>query len=164
MPLHILKLCVGADSIRDLEDWIADIDPNVWARIRSFGEMPAGEYIRRRRRVLAWMEEAQTRLADLDAFVTPTIAITAPPVAAVEALDDYRRHNTAASRNAAILSLLDFCAVSLPVGRDLAGIPVGMQVAARRGEERGLTALCVAIERRLGTPLARLGVPPEVAQ
>jgi aspartyl-tRNA(Asn)/glutamyl-tRNA(Gln) amidotransferase subunit A len=148
----------------DFEDWIADIDPNVWARIRSFGEMPAGEYIRRRRRVLAWMEEAQTRLADLDAFVTPTIAITAPPVAAVEALDDYRRHNTAASRNAAILSLLDFCAVSLPVGRDLAGIPVGMQVAARRGEERGLTALCVAIERRLGTPLARLGVPPGVAQ
>ncbi len=24
MPLHMLKLCVGAESIRDLEDWIAD--------------------------------------------------------------------------------------------------------------------------------------------
>jgi hypothetical protein len=24
MPLHILKLCVGADSIRDLEEWIAE--------------------------------------------------------------------------------------------------------------------------------------------
>jgi hypothetical protein len=24
MPLHVLKLCVGAGSIRDLEDWIAD--------------------------------------------------------------------------------------------------------------------------------------------
>ena len=23
MALHLLKLCVGADSIRDLEDWIA---------------------------------------------------------------------------------------------------------------------------------------------
>lgn len=23
MPLHLLKLCVGAESIRDLEDWIA---------------------------------------------------------------------------------------------------------------------------------------------
>lgn len=144
-------------------DWIPDIDPNIWARIRSFGEMPAGEYIRRRRRVLAWMEEAQMRLAGLDAFVTPTIPITAPPVAAVEALDDYRRHNTAASRNAAILSLLDYCAASLPVGRDGAGIPVGMQVATRRGDERALVALCVAIERRLGTPLARLGAPPMVA-
>jgi hypothetical protein len=24
MPLHLLKLCVGAESIRDLEDWIAE--------------------------------------------------------------------------------------------------------------------------------------------
>ncbi len=24
MPLHILKLCVGCDSIRDLEEWIED--------------------------------------------------------------------------------------------------------------------------------------------
>lgn len=147
----------------DFQDWISDIDPNIWARIRGFGEMPAGEYIRRRRRVLAWMEEAQMRLAELDVFVTPTIPITAPPVAAVEALDDYRRHNTAASRNAAILSLLDFCAVSLPVGLDAAGIPVGMQVAAKRGEERALAALCVAIERRLGAPRDRLGTPPMVA-
>ena len=23
MPLHLLKLCVGVDSVRDLEDWIA---------------------------------------------------------------------------------------------------------------------------------------------
>jgi aspartyl-tRNA(Asn)/glutamyl-tRNA(Gln) amidotransferase subunit A len=144
-------------------DWIADIDPNIWARIRGFGEMPAGEYIRRRRRVLAWMETAQMRLAELDVFVTPTIPITAPPVAAVQALDDYRRHNTAASRNAAIVSLLDYCAVTLPVGRDVSGIPVGMQVAAARGGERALMGLCVAIERKLGTPLARLGRPAMAA-
>ncbi|HSI42609.1 MAG TPA: DUF1489 domain-containing protein [Xanthobacteraceae bacterium] len=24
MPLHLLKLCVGAESVRDLEDWIAE--------------------------------------------------------------------------------------------------------------------------------------------
>jgi aspartyl-tRNA(Asn)/glutamyl-tRNA(Gln) amidotransferase subunit A len=121
--------------------------------------MPAGEYIRRRRRVLAWMETAQMRLGDLDAFVTPTIPITAPAEAEVQALDDYRRHNTAASRNAAILSLLDFCAITLPVGRDATGIPVGMQLAATRGSERALVGLAVAIERRLGSPLARLGMP-----
>jgi aspartyl-tRNA(Asn)/glutamyl-tRNA(Gln) amidotransferase subunit A len=144
-------------------DWIGDIDPNVWARIQGFGEMPAGEYIRRRRRVLAWMETAQMRLADLDAFVTPTIPITAPPVASVEAFDDYRRHNTAASRNAAILSLLDYCAVTLPVARDASGVPVGMQVAAARGGERALIGLSVAIERKLGTPRTRLGRPAMVA-
>jgi len=24
MPLHLIKLCVGADSVRDLEDWIKE--------------------------------------------------------------------------------------------------------------------------------------------
>ena len=24
MPLHILKLCVGCDSVEDLEEWIAE--------------------------------------------------------------------------------------------------------------------------------------------
>ena len=24
MPLHLLKLCVGADSIRDMEQWVAE--------------------------------------------------------------------------------------------------------------------------------------------
>ncbi len=32
MPLHILKLCVGCDSIRDLEDWIEDTMA-LWRRL-----------------------------------------------------------------------------------------------------------------------------------
>src|SRR5947199_9893407 len=36
MPLHLLKLCVGADSIRDLESWIAER----LAGMRERGETP----------------------------------------------------------------------------------------------------------------------------
>jgi hypothetical protein len=36
MPLHILKLAVGCDSIRDLEDWIADTQ----ALMRRLGRPP----------------------------------------------------------------------------------------------------------------------------
>jgi hypothetical protein len=36
MPLHLLKLCVGADSIRDLESWIAER----LAGMRERGEKP----------------------------------------------------------------------------------------------------------------------------
>jgi len=32
MPLHILKLCVGVDTIRDLEDWIED-SMALWRRL-----------------------------------------------------------------------------------------------------------------------------------
>jgi hypothetical protein len=36
MPLHLLKLCVGADSIRDLEEWIE----HVLALARAGGREP----------------------------------------------------------------------------------------------------------------------------
>lgn len=143
--------------------WLDTIDPNIWARMRQFGEMPAAEYINRRRRVLGWMESVDRRLADVDAFITPTIPITAPRLADVENFDGYRHHNTTASRNAAILSLLDVCALTVPVGLDAVGIPVGLQVAARRGTEPRLLAIGLAIERCLGTAPQRLGLPPMVA-
>jgi Asp-tRNA(Asn)/Glu-tRNA(Gln) amidotransferase A subunit family amidase len=139
------------------------LDPNVWTRMKAFGELPAGEYIGRRRRVLAWADSVDARLAGIDAFATPTIAITAPALEEVAELDDHRRHNIAASRNAAILSLLDVCAITLPVALDAAGVPVGLQLAARRGRERDLVGIAAAVERRLGTARQRLGTPPLVA-
>ena len=45
MPLHLIKLCVGADSVRDLEDWIKQ---KLKAK-RKAGEKP--EHIHRTRMV-----------------------------------------------------------------------------------------------------------------
>jgi len=45
MPLHLIKLCVGADSVRDLEDWIKQ---KLNAK-RKAGEKP--EHIHRTRMV-----------------------------------------------------------------------------------------------------------------
>ncbi|MGB7253393.1 MAG: DUF1489 family protein [Xanthobacteraceae bacterium] len=45
MPLHLIKLCVGCDSVRDLEDWIKQ---KLKAR-RKTGEKP--EHIHRTRMV-----------------------------------------------------------------------------------------------------------------
>jgi aspartyl-tRNA(Asn)/glutamyl-tRNA(Gln) amidotransferase subunit A len=144
-------------------DWLPTLDPNVRARIETFGAMTAAEYIGRRRRVLAWMDAVDERLAGIDAFATPTIAVTAPALEEVAEPDDYRRHNVAASRNAAILSLFDVCAVTLPIALDGVGVPVGLQLAARRGRERDLMAFADAAERVLGTARQRLGRPPLLA-
>jgi hypothetical protein len=45
MPLHLIKLCVGADSVRDLEDWIKEKLKSK----RKNGEKP--EHIHRTRMV-----------------------------------------------------------------------------------------------------------------
>ena len=39
MPLHLIKLCVGCDSVEDLEDWITE----TWGEKRGAG-LPAGPF------------------------------------------------------------------------------------------------------------------------
>jgi aspartyl-tRNA(Asn)/glutamyl-tRNA(Gln) amidotransferase subunit A len=48
----------------------------------------------------------------------------------------------------------------LPVGLDRLGMPVGLQLIAKGGEDERLVAIAGAAERVLGTPRQILGVPP----
>ena len=52
MPLHLIKLCVGADSIKDLKDWVAERiaaigDP--WSTLRKQALEPAVAEMQRKR-------------------------------------------------------------------------------------------------------------------
>ena len=44
MPLHLIKLCVGAESIADLEEWVAE---RVAERVRR-GGAPRSQHVTRR--------------------------------------------------------------------------------------------------------------------
>jgi Asp-tRNA(Asn)/Glu-tRNA(Gln) amidotransferase A subunit family amidase len=50
----------------------------------------------------------------------------------------------------------------MPVGRDRAGMPVGLQLTAPARAEEPLLAIALAAERVLGAA-ARLGTPPLLA-
>ena len=79
MPLHMLKLCVGADSIADLEEWVTE---RVAERLRAGGS-PRSQHVTRMvpKRVaelldggsLYWVIKGQIaarqRLLDLEPFV-----------------------------------------------------------------------------------------------
>jgi aspartyl-tRNA(Asn)/glutamyl-tRNA(Gln) amidotransferase subunit A len=54
-------------------------------------------------------------------------------------------------RNTCVVNFLKLCAVTLPVGRDMAGMPVGMQLIGRPGGEARLLAIAVALEQLLKT-------------
>jgi aspartyl-tRNA(Asn)/glutamyl-tRNA(Gln) amidotransferase subunit A len=51
----------------------------------------------------------------------------------------------------------------MPVGRDHAGMPVGLQLTASARAEERLLAVALAAERVLGTAADRLGTPPLLA-
>lgn len=147
----------------EFADWIPTMDQNVWNRVKSNGEISAQEYVLRRRQIFAWMDRLNDRMREYDLLALPTLCSTPPRAADVADIEGYRHHNLRASRNAAVVSLIDLCAVTLPVALDAERMPVGLQLCARRGSDERMVGLALAGERVLGTARERLGTAPLAA-
>ena len=68
--------------------------------------------------------------------------------------------NRATVHNLVPGDFLVLCAATLPIGLDRLGMPVGLQLIAKGGDDERMVAIACAAERVLGTPRERLGVPP----
>ena len=55
---------------------------------------------------------------------------------------------------------LNLCGVTIPVGLDNAGMPVGLQLLAKLHDEETLLSVALAVEAKIGTPKERLGPSP----
>lgn len=90
------------------------------------------------------------RTASADAVVMPTVAITPPPIA--ELIDNgeaYGKANRMALRNTTMGNQLGVCAITLPVGHDAKGMPVGLMLQAAPGDDEKLLRLARAAEKAL---------------
>lgn len=134
-----------------LPDALATLDPNVRRRTESGATMTAVEYLRRRACLGGWQEAARQRCEGIDVWIAPTVAITPPKVADL-AGDGYAPRNLLALRNTAVVSYLGMCAITLPVGLDRAGMPVGLMLVGRPGADDLLVALARVFEPYLLPP------------
>jgi aspartyl-tRNA(Asn)/glutamyl-tRNA(Gln) amidotransferase subunit A len=121
-----------------------DYDPRVSGRIERAAGMSAVEYIRLQAARADLIARVAARTADFDALLMPTVAIAAPPIAAFEKDEDYRRLNALILRNTSVINFLDGCAVTLPIQR--AGPPVGLMVVGEHGVDQRLLAVARGIE------------------
>ena len=80
-------------------------------------------------------------------MLMPTVAITAPPIAAFERDEDYRRLNALLLRNTSIINFLDCCAITVPI--QTAGPPVGLMIVGGHGADRHLLGAGRGIEAML---------------
>jgi aspartyl-tRNA(Asn)/glutamyl-tRNA(Gln) amidotransferase subunit A len=133
----------------ELPDWIDTLDRRVRRRMDAGKGLPAWDYLQRKARYAALGGEAANSLAGLDALVSPTVPITPPPVAEIAEDDIYTRTNLLALRNTCPASFLGLCAVTLPAGRDSAGMPVGLQLMGAPDSEPRLLAIAVRLEQLL---------------
>ena len=146
----------------ELPEMIDSLDSNVAARVAAANDMPAWEYVRRRTVLDSLYQSAAARMADVDAVLTPTVAITPPTIESLQPEGVYPKANMHALRNTVIANFLGLCALTLPVGKDAVGMPVGLQVLAGPWQDAKLLAIGQAIENELGSGLEILGQPPAV--
>jgi aspartyl-tRNA(Asn)/glutamyl-tRNA(Gln) amidotransferase subunit A len=141
-------------------DRLATLDPNILARFELAAEVSAVDYFTEQRQIGRLCKEVDHLLRHVDVLVAPTVPMTPPTVAEVEEADKYLHANGMMTRNTQPINLLALCAITLPVALDKAGMPVGLQLIGRHGEEERVFAAALACERALGTALDRLGQPP----
>ena len=130
----------------------SQMDPVVAARAARGLETSADQYIRvigRHRELIAI---ARSRMAGFDGWITPTAALTPPPV---EDFDDLQKALGLAfsiTKSSQPMNMFGQCGVSLPVHHLGSALPVGLQVACSPNSEVQLLAVAKAVEEVLGTP------------
>ncbi len=156
VDLYMTGAITGVECLRfvetELPGWLEILHPIVGRRIAGAAAHTDEEY----RSALARREE-MARSADglfrhADVLALPTAIVTPPPVADMEDMERYVAANAAALRPTCGVSLLGLCAVTLPVGVDEAGMPVGLQLIAPGGHDELALAAALAAERALGGP------------
>ena len=122
----------------------ADFDPNIRVRLERAAAMPAAHYIcdvAERGRLIRAMHE---RLADLDGLLMPATPIVAPTIAEVSDAKVFTEKNLLLLRNTAIANCFDLCAITLPIPGN--GLPVGLMIVSRNGDDRKLFRIAAALE------------------
>ncbi len=145
---------------QELPQAIEHLGSLVKVRVEGTESLSATEYLNRKAVIERSAINVKSVFKDIDVWFTPTLVSTAPKVDDLQDIDDYRKANMLALRNTSIANLMDLSAISLPVGLDGNGIPVGIQLTAAAMQERRLLSIALRVEEIVGKPKEVLGALP----
>lgn len=100
-------------------------------------------------RLRRWSRRPEAGIAPFDVLLTPVLGHEPPPIGYLGPDVDFRTHMTRLMRYAGFTAMNNVTgspAISLPMGRSAAGLPLGMQFAAPVGGERTLLELALELE------------------
>ena len=145
---------------RELPDWLASVDPVNGPALKNAESLSAREYLARLLRLKEAARSAAARLDGVDVIATPTVRLSPHVLAEETGPEKFWARNRGIVHNLVPVNFLTLCAATLPVGLDRLGLPVGLQLIAKGGDDERLVAIACAAERALGTPREVLGTPP----
>jgi aspartyl-tRNA(Asn)/glutamyl-tRNA(Gln) amidotransferase subunit A len=121
-------------------------DPRVLLRITRGRDQDATHYIELIRGRADLIRRVAAVSGHYDALIMPTVPIVAPPLALLEAEEQFRAVNVLVLRNTTIANMLDRCAISIPCHRG-GDAPVGLMLVGEHGADRRLLVIAAAVEQ-----------------
>ncbi len=137
----------------ELPDWIDELDPVIRERVKIGGDISAVELLRRFRKTNEARSHALRHFESCDVIVSPTVVLSPPLMNEISDPADYMPKNLLALQNTGIVSYLNLCALTVPVGVDELGLPVGLQLIGPPQSEPKLLAIGQRLESLLEKPL-----------
>jgi len=135
----------------DLEIAEADFEPNTWRMFENGERMSGGDYLMAIQDLQFISRQVAVFFEDHDAWLTPTIAVPPSPLGSFEWSDGKReqflRRVGEYSGFTAIANGTGQPAMSVPLHWNDAGLPIGMQVIGRFGDEATLFRLAGQLEQ-----------------
>jgi aspartyl-tRNA(Asn)/glutamyl-tRNA(Gln) amidotransferase subunit A len=123
-------------------------DPIITPRIMQGKHVSATDYLNMTRAWSALRARVQHTLRDVDALLVPTTMIPACPVETIDAsTDTYTTYNLQYLRNTVIGNVLNFCALSVPCGFTRQGLPIGLMIYGKPGQEEVILRIGYAFEQ-----------------
>ena len=135
---------------------------DIVACIREGADFTANQYLDMRERKFAYVAEIATTLAEYDFLVSPACSVAAFPVERVQP-EHWPQHPWDWISWAEFSYPFDLSgdpSASVPCGFTAAGLPVGLQITARRFDDLGVLQAAYAFEQAMGLTDRR---PPDFA-
>ena len=137
---------------RELPDWLATIDPVNAPALKNAETLSAREYLTRRLRLLDGSEKRRRAVRRCRRHRHADRHVHAARHDGRRDPETFWARNRNIVHNFVPVNYLTLCAATLPVGLDRLGMPVGLQLIAKGGDDERLVAIACAAERVLGTP------------
>ncbi|XP_020580593.1 fatty acid amide hydrolase isoform X2 [Phalaenopsis equestris] len=144
---------IGSESLcalnPDCEDgWGTELSLDTQVNLAFFRSFSAADYVaaqRLRRRIMYYYEEAFKKV---DIIVTPTTGMTAPKISsgALKTGESNLEVTGYLMRFVLVGNLLGLPAISVPIGHDKEGLPIGLQLIGRPWGEATILRVASAVE------------------
>jgi amidase len=156
---------MGADLVVMVEDRLTalgrglepgDVEPFTAVLLDHYRGLTGTDVHRalRRAQEIGW--EVGAAFTSYDVLLTPTLAQRTPPLGLLDTTrpETMYEHGSTYSAWTSVFNVTGMPAISLPLGADETGLPVGVQFAADLGQEALLLSLAAQVER--AAPWSRL--------